>query len=140
MGGGLQVWLRHASISFQVKGENYLTLSLQFFNTGKNRLTESRRVYLEINDIQGRNYLRRSLTHIDLTIVDPGETRVFTEKLLVATLIPGDYVISLWIPSSQPGQTYDRMHNFLLGGDGVANSKTGLNDLALLTVLPSSKR
>jgi hypothetical protein len=135
---GSQIWLKHVSLSFEVKGENYLALSLQFSNTGTGHLTEKRSVFLEVNDTQGKNYLRRPLTHVDLSLVEPGETRVFAEKLLVTTLVPGDYIISLWIPSAQPEQTYDRMQNFLLSGDGVANPRTRLNDLANLTVLPSS--
>lgn len=137
---GPQIWLKRVSLSFEVNDENYLNMRLQLANPGARRFLERRSVYLEINDARGKNYLRRLLPHVDLTSIQPEESRAFDEKLLVAALLPGDYTISLWIPSSQSGQTYDRTQNYLLVGKGIANTDTGLNDLAQLTVLPSSTR
>jgi hypothetical protein len=132
--------LIQASLSFKVKGENYMSLSLQIANEDTVRLVERRIVFIEIDDTKGNNYLRRSLPHTDLSLIKPSKTRTFSEKLLVGSFLPGDYIISLWIPSPEPKETYDRKRNFLLGGENVAVPDTGLNTLAQFTVLRSSKR
>jgi hypothetical protein len=132
--------LIHALLSFEVKGENYMSLSLQISNEDTFRLAERRTVFIEIDDANGSNYLRRPLTHTDLGLVGPGETRTFSEKLLVGSLRPGDYIIYLWIPSSENGQTYNSNRSLLLGGENVASPDKGLNELAQFKVIQSSKR
>jgi hypothetical protein len=132
--------LEEASISFGVKSENYMSLSLTIANDDTKRLEEQRPVFLVIDDIKGMNYLRRSLPHVDLGSLKPGETRTFSEKLLVGAFNSGEYVISLWIPSSNPGETYKIEQNFLLGGETVANETTRLNELAHFTVKRSFRR
>jgi hypothetical protein len=132
--------LIHASLSFEVKGENYMSLSLQIANEDTVRLAERRTVFIEVDGTKGNNYLRRPLPHTDLGLVKPGETRTFYEKLLVGSFQPGDYIIFLWIPSSETGQTYNSKQNFLLGGEGVATLDNGLNKLAQFKVIHASKR
>jgi hypothetical protein len=132
--------LIHASLSFEVKGENYMSLSLQIANEDTVRLAERRTTFIEIDDANGNNYLRRPLPHTDLSLVEPGETRSFSEKLLVGSFLPGDYIIFLWIPSSETNQTYNSKKSFLLGGESVATPDNGLNKLAQFTVIHSSKR
>jgi hypothetical protein len=132
--------LTHASFSFEVKGENYMSLSLQIANEDSVRLVERRTVFIEIDDKKGNNYLRRPLSHTDLSFVKPGEIRTFSEKLLVGSFQPGDYTIFLWIPSLEAGQTFNPKHNFLLGGESVGNPDNGLNKLAQFTVIRPSKR
>jgi hypothetical protein len=138
--GSPHLWLKHASISFEVKGESYMSVSLQIKNEDTERFAERRTVFIEIDDTKGVNYLRRALRHADLGLLEPGETRVFFERLLVGAFRPGEYIISLWIPSPEPGETYNSRRNFLLRGENVADPDTGLNKLAQFTVLPSSKR
>jgi hypothetical protein len=132
--------LIHASLSFEVKGENYMSLSLHIANEDTVRLAERRTAFIEIDDAKGNNYLRRPLPHTDLGLVEPGKTRTFSEKLLVGSFLPGDYIISLWIPSPEPEETYNSRKNFLLRGENVADPETALNKLAHFTVLRSSKR
>ena len=132
--------LVHASLSFEVKGENYMSLSLQIANEDTVRLAERRTAFIEIDDTKGNNYLRRPLPHTDLGLVEPGETRTFSEKLLVGSFLPGDYFIFLWIPSSETDQTHNSKQNFLLGGESVASPDSGLNRLAQFKVIHSSKR
>ena len=132
--------LIHASLSFEVKGESYMSLSLQIANEDTVRLAERRTAFIEIDDTKGNNYLRRPLSHTDLGLVEPGETRTFSEKLLVGSFPPGDYIIFLWIPSSETAQTYNSKENFLLGGESVASPDNGLNRLAQFKVIHSSKR
>ena len=132
--------LIHASLSFEVEGENYMSLSLQIANEDTVRLTKPRTVFIEIDDSKGNNYLRRPLPHTDLGLMKPGETQTFSEKLLVGSFKPGDYTIFLWIPSSETGQTYKPKQNFLLGGESVATPDNGLNKLAQFKVIHSSKR
>lgn len=132
--------LIHAFFSFEVKGENYMYLSLQIANEDTVRLAERRSAFIEIDDVKGNNYLRRPLTHTDLGLVEPGKTRTFSEKLLVGSFQPGDYILYLWIPSSEAGQTYNSNQSFLLGGENVASPDKGLNKLAQFRVIHSSKR
>jgi hypothetical protein len=132
--------LIHASLSFEVRGENYMSLSLQIANDDTVRLAERRTAFIEIDDTNGNNYLRRPLPHTDLGLVEPGETRTFSEKLLVGSFRPGDYIIFLWIPSSEAGQTYNSNQSLLLGGENVASPDKGLNKLAQFKVIHSSKR
>lgn len=132
--------LVHASVSFEVKGENYMSVSLQIANEDTVRLAERRTTFIEIDDAKGNNYLRRPLPHTDLSLVEPGETRTFSEKLLVGSFQPGDYIIYLWIPSSETGQTYNFKKSFLLGGENVASPENGLNKLAQFKVIHPSKQ
>jgi len=132
--------LIHASMSFEIKGESYMSLSLLIANEDTVRFVERRTVFIEIDDPQGKNYLRRALSHVDLSLIDPGGTRAFSEKLLVGSFLPGDYIISLWIPSPDAEHTYNSKRNFLLSGDNVADPETGLNRLAQFTVLRVPKR
>lgn len=131
--------LIHVSLSFEVKGENYMSLSLQIANDAAVRLAERRTAFIEIDDTNGNNYLRRPLPHTDLGLVEPGETRTFSEKLLVGSFRPGDYIIFLWIPSSEAGQTYNPNQSLLLGGENVASPDKGLNKLAQFKVIHASK-
>lgn len=132
--------LVHASLSFEIKGENYMSLSLQVANEDTVRLAERRPVFVEIDDTKGKNYLRRPLPHTDLDLVGPGETRTFSEKLLVGSLLPGDYIVFLWIPSSETDQTFNSKQNFLLSGESIASPDSGLNKLAQFKVIHSIKR
>jgi len=138
--GSPHLRLIHASLSFEVKGENYMSLSLQIANEDTFRLAEQRTVFIEVDDTKGNNYLRRPLPHTDLGLVGPGQTRTFSEKVLVGSFQPGDYIIFLWIPSAETGQTYNSKKNFLLGGESVAIPDSGLNKLAQFKVIHSSKR
>jgi hypothetical protein len=132
--------LVHSSLVFSVKSESYMQLSLTITNDDAGQLEEKRPVFLVIDDAKGMNYLRRPLPHVDLVALKPGETRIFSEQLLVAAFNSGDYIISLWIPSSDPGRTYEVDRNLLLGGESVANATTRLNQLAQFTVKRSFKR
>ena len=117
-----------------------MSLSLQIANEDTFRLAEQRTVFIEVDDTKGNNYLRRPLPHTDLGLVGPGQTRTFSEKVLVGSFQPGDYIIFLWIPSAETGQTYNSKKNFLLGGESVAIPDSGLNKLAQFKVIHSSKR
>ena len=132
--------LVQSSLSFDVKSESYMSLSFTITNEDSRRLEEQRPVFLVIDDTKGMNYVRRSLPHVDLGSLKPGETRTFSERLLVPAFNSGDYVISLWIPSSDPGETYKAERNFLLVGETVANETTRLNELAHFTVKRTLRR
>jgi hypothetical protein len=132
--------LVHSSLLFSVKSESYMQISLTITNDDAPQLEEKRPVFLVIDDAKGMNYLRRSLPHVDLAALKPGETGIFSERLLVGAFNSGDYIISLWIPSSDPGRTYEVDRNLLLGGESVANPTTRLNQLAQFTVKRSFKR
>ena len=60
-----------ASFSLEVKGENYMSLSLQIANEDTVRLAERRTAFIEIDDTNGNNFLRRPLPHTDLGLVEP---------------------------------------------------------------------
>src|SRR6266852_6974541 len=132
--------LVQASLSFDVKSESYMSLSLTITNEDTHRLEQQRPVFLVIDDTKGMNYVRRLLPHVDLGSLKPNETRTFSERLLVPAFNSGDYVISLWIPSSDPGETYKAERNFLLVGETVANETTRLNELAHFTVKRTLRR
>jgi hypothetical protein len=117
-----------------------MSLSLKISNEDAAPLAERRTVFIEVDDTKGNNYLRRPLLHTDLSLVKPGDVRTFSEKLLVGSFQPGDYVIYLWIPSSETGQTYNARQNFLLGGENVATLDNALNKVAQFKVIHSSGR
>ena len=61
--------------------------------------------------------MRRSLPHVDFTKLEPGRLTKFQEGLLAPTFSPGLYIVSVWIPSTDPSLKVDRAHNSLLSSN-----------------------
>lgn len=117
-----------------------MRIELTFTNQGRESITEKRTVYIAIDDTKGENHMRRILPKVDFTKLEPGETVKFQETLLAPAFAPGDYNISLWIPSEDPALKFDSHHNMLLSSKEVLDSATGLNHIGNVTVEPSRGR
>jgi hypothetical protein len=72
--------------------------------------------------------------------LEPGKPTKFEETLLAPAFAPGRYIVSIWIPSSDPSLKFDPKHNFLISSNGVPDSASGLNRIAKITVGTSGKR
>jgi hypothetical protein len=128
-----RIALLHSAFSFKTNNENWLRAELTFINAGTTRMSETRSIYLAIDDDSGHNFVRRVLPGVDFRSLAPGEQRVFTERLLIPALPSGHYKIELWIPNPDPALKFNLAYNFLLVN--VADPKTGLNTLATFEVI-----
>jgi hypothetical protein len=129
-----QIALTRALISFENNHDSYMHIDLTFQNLGKAAFPESRTVYIEFDDPAGQNFIRRPLPHVDFRKLAPGETKTFSDGFLAPALRPGRYIVQLWVPSSDAAIKFQPAHNFLLANAALANSATGLNEIAVLTV------
>jgi hypothetical protein len=80
-----------------------------------------------IDDDGGENHMRRSLPHVDFTKLEPGRLTKFQEELLAPAFSPSPYIVSIWIPSTDPSLKFDRAHNSLLSSNDGPDLATGLN-------------
>ena len=108
-----------------------MQVDLTFANLGDSVFRENRIVYLAVDDINGKNYIRRPLPHVDFRELAPETSKTFREILLVPALRPNKYSVRLWIPSSDPDSKFDRNHNLLLAGTVIDQST---NLIAAFTV------
>jgi hypothetical protein len=44
----------------------------------------------------------RSLPHVDITKLEPGRLTMFQKTMLAPAFSPGPYIVSIWIPSTDP--------------------------------------
>lgn len=135
-GGMPQIALDHALITFRPRDESRMHVELTFRNIGTSSPNSSRTVYIEFDDVAGKNYIRRPLPHVDFHQLAPGERKKFDEVLLVPALRPNRYVVRLWIPDPKPSKRFDPTHNLLLSTVGVPDQPTGTNRIAAITVEP----
>jgi hypothetical protein len=139
-GATARVVLNRAVISFIPSDESHMRVELTFTNDGGSKIAGQRMVYLAIDDERGENHMRRSLPHVDFSRLDPGGLMKFQETLLAPAFSPGTYVISIWIPSTEPSMKFNPAQNFLLSSNGVPDPATGLNQIAKFTVTASARR
>jgi len=140
-GSGAQpprIILDRAVISLAPWNDSQMSVELTFTNDTGSAIYGRRDVYLVIDDQNGKNNLRRLLPHVDFTKLEPGKPAKFQEVILAPGFAPGAYVVSLWIPSTDPSLKFDATHNFLLSSEGVPDPGTGLNQIAKFTV-PAKK-
>ena len=135
-----RVILNRAEISFKTSNESHMRVELSFTNDSGAQINEPRTVYLAIDDEKGQNHMRRPLPQVDFTRLDPGKLAKFEETLSAPAFAPGPYIVSLWIPSSDPSWKFDSTHNFLLSSAGVPDSVTGLNRVAKFKAGSPDKR
>jgi hypothetical protein len=121
-------------ISFRPDDSSNMLAKLTFTNTGTAPISDTRTVYLTIDDDAGNNNVRRILPSVDFRKLFPGKAVTFSEQLRIAAFPPGHYTIALWIPSSEPALKFNPAHNLLISSAGVADSQKGLNILAKFTV------
>jgi hypothetical protein len=122
--------LLRATLSFGTVHESFLLINLTLENQGLNRISETRQVYLAIDDDAGHNHVRRVLPHVDFSKLAPGQRLTFSDRFLIGGFPAGHYTVQLWIPDPDPSLKFDPAHNFLLSSAGVADPTTGLNTLA----------
>jgi hypothetical protein len=135
-----RIAILRAALSFNTTDEGQMTVELTFSNESGKKIAEHRTVYLEINDEMGQNHVRRPLPHVDFTRLEPGQPAKFEDKFLTPVYSAGTYVISLWIPSTDPASKFDPVHNLLLNSIGVADSAAGLNRIAKFTTAGPGRR
>lgn len=128
------ITLDRFEISFGALKAGEMQTALTFTNRGATAISETRTVYLALDDDSGRNYLRRMLRQVDLRKLAPGESVTFSSRFLSGRFHPGHYVFHLWIPSGDPSLEFDPRYNLLLANDGVPDRLTGLNVLADFTM------
>ena len=128
-----QIALTRVAIRFRPEEESQMQVDLTFTNLGSSVFNENRILYIEVDDINGKNYIRRPLPHVDFRELAPGMSKTFREVLLVPALRPNKYSVRLWIPSSEPAWKFDSGHNLLLAG-AVIDQSTNL--IAAITVTP----
>jgi hypothetical protein len=129
-----RIVLNHAVLSFETNDESHMKIELTFTNQSAAAFSEARTVFIAIDEPSGKNHVRRPLPQVDLRKLAPHQTLTFSEILLSPAFPRGDYVVHLWIPSSDPALKFDAPHNLLLGNIGVPDSVTGLNTLANFNV------
>jgi hypothetical protein len=134
-----RIILDRAVISFIPSNESHMSIELTFTNDSGSEIADHRMVYLAIEDERGDNHMRRRLSHVDFTKLEPGRLATFQEALSAPAFSPGPYIVSIWIPSTEPLLKFDPAHNFLLSSNGVPDFSTGLNQIAKFTVTASSK-
>jgi hypothetical protein len=134
-----RILLNRAVISFVPSNDSHMHVELTFTNDSGSKITDQRTVYLAIDDGNGENHMRRSLPHVDLTKLEPGRFTKFQETLLAPAFSAGPYIVSIWIPSTDPSLKFDPAHNFLLSSKGVPDPVTGLNQIARFTITTSGK-
>jgi hypothetical protein len=135
-----RIILNRAVISFVTSNDSQMSVELTFTNDSGSKIAGHRSVYLAIDDEKGENHLRRLLPHVDFTKLEPGRLTKFREVLLAPGFSQGTYIVSIWIPSTDPSRKFDAAHNVLLSSNGVPDSATGLNQIAKFTVAASSRR
>ena len=135
-----RVILNRALISFVPSNESHMSIELTFTNDSGSEIADQRTVYLAIDDEKGENHMRRSLPHVDFTKLEPGKPTMFQETLLAPAFSRGPYIISIWIPSTDPSLKFDPTHNFFLSSNGVPEPATGLNQIAKFTITASGRR
>jgi hypothetical protein len=135
-----RIILNRTVISFVPSDESQMRVELSFTNGSGNKIADQRTVYLAIDDERGENHMRRPLPHVDFTQLEPGKLTKFLETLVAPAFTPGQYTVSIWIPSTDSNSKFDPTHNFLLSSAGVSVPATGLNTLAKFTVHPSAAR
>lgn len=129
-----RIVLNHATLSFETNDESHMKIELTFTNQSAAAISENRSVFIAIDEPSGKNHVRRPLPQVDLRKLAPRQSLTFSETLLAPAFPRGDYVVHLWIPSSDPALKFDAAHNLLLSNVGVPDSATGLNTLANFTV------
>jgi hypothetical protein len=129
-----RIVLNHAVLSFETNDESHMKIELTFTNQSAAPISEARIVFVAIDELGGKNHVRRPLLQMDLRKLAPHQTLAFSETLLSPAFPRGDYVVHLWIPSADPALKFDTAHNLLLSNVGVPDSVTGLNTLASFTV------
>lgn len=132
-----RVLLNRAVISFNPSEDGYMRIELTFTNDSGSKITERRTVYLAIDTEKGENHMRRPLPHVDFTELEPGRLTKFQDALMAPAFGPGRYIVSIWIPSTEPSFKFDPTHNFLLSSKDVPHRDTGLNQIAKFTVIRS---
>jgi hypothetical protein len=135
-----RVILSRAELSFKTSSESRMRIELSFKNDSGDQISEQRTVYLAIDDEKGQNHMRRPLPQVDFTKLEPGKLTKFEETLLAPAFSAGPYIVSLWIPSSDPSWKFDPTHNLLLSSAGVPDVTTGLNLVAKFKAGPRGKR
>jgi Domain of unknown function (DUF4832) len=130
-----RIVLHHAKLWFRAKDDSQMRVELTFTNAGERAISETRTVYIAIDDESGANHIRRPLPHVDFTKLAPSQLMTFSEILRAPAFQPGHYTIYLWIPNSDPSLKFDAAHNFLLSNAGVPDEKLGLNTIATFTVI-----
>ena len=134
-----RVVLNRAVISFTPSSESHMHVALTFTNDFKAKVAEKKTIYLSFDDAKGQNHMRRPLPHVDFTKLEPGQPMTFEETLLAPAFEPGNYSISLWIPSNDVALKFNSAHNFLLSNEGVPDTESGLNRIAKFTATPSPR-
>jgi hypothetical protein len=135
-----RIILNRAVISFVPSNDSRMRVQLTFTNDSGSKITDHRTVYLAIDDDKGGNHVRRSLPHVDFTKLERDKPVTFQETLLTPAFSPGAYLISLWIPSTDPSLTFDPKHNFLVSSNGVTLPASGLNQIGKFTITVPSRR
>jgi len=135
-----RIILNRAVISFIPSNESHMRIELTFTNDSGASITDQRVVYLAIDDAKGENHMRRPLPRVNFMKLEPGKPTKFEETLLAPAFAPGRYIVSIWIPSSDPSLKFDPKHNFLISSNGVPDSASGLNRIAKITVSTSGRR
>jgi hypothetical protein len=129
-----QISLRKARITFNAKGESEMHVDLSFQNLARSTFVENRPVYIEFDDNDGRNYIRRQLRTVDFRKLAPGRTKGFSNAFLAPALQPGRYLVKLWIPSSDLALRSESSHSLLLCNSASSDSTIGLNRIAEILV------
>jgi hypothetical protein len=135
-----RIILNRAVISFAPSNDSHMRVQLTFTNDSGSKITDHRTVYLAIDDDKGGNHMRRSLPQVDFTKLERDRPVTFQETLLAPAFSPGTYLISLWIPSTDPSLTFDPKHNFLVSSNGVTLPASGLNQIGKFTITVPSRR
>jgi len=129
-----QIALNRAALSFKTKDDNWMRLELRLTKLDSTPISQTRPVYIEVDDDAGHNFIRRPLPNVKLAALAPGQSVDFHEQILVPALRPGHYQITLWIPSTDPQFKFSSTHNLLISSVGVADEKSGLNKVAAFSV------
>ena len=130
-----RIALNHAALSFKTKHDGWASVELAFTKLDAGPVSESRLIYLAVDDDSGHNFIRRVLPKVDFRSLVTGQKAAFSERLLIPAFQSGRYRIELWIPSSDPSLRFNVKDNFLLSSFGVADKKTGLNRIATFSVI-----
>jgi hypothetical protein len=135
-----RIILNRAVISFVPSNESRMHVELTFTNDSASRIADQHAVYLAIDDENGKNHMRRPLADVDFTKLDPHRITKFQETLLAPAFSTGKYIVSIWIPSTDPSMKFDATQNFLLSSKGVPVPTTGLNRIAKFTITISDRQ
>lgn len=134
-----RIILNRAVISLIPSDGKPMHIELTFTDGRGTRVDDQRTVYLSIDDEKGENHMRRPLPDVDFSKLEPGRPMKFQETLRAPAFSAGQYVVSLWIPSSISSLKFDPAHNFLLSSQGVPDRATGLNRIAEFAATPASE-